>query len=255
MIGVVRMARVMAFAVALVAGGPALADDLAMDLSSHQISITSSFTGTDILVFGAIQTEGEGQRDLVIVLRGPDQRVMVRRKEPVFGVWLNLDSQTFSTTPGYYAIASTRPLDEIAPPGVMGLYQIGLDVLRLDEALPTGGVAEPDVAVYRAALMRIRVANGLFTAGVPIGRIGPSLFRAEFDLPSNVPVGNYRAEVYLLRDGRVINAQVSPLFIDKSGLDRAINVAATNYAALYGLVAVLIAALAGWLADFVFRRR
>ena len=101
-----------AISVLLASSAPAQADaTLVSDISSHRIGITSSYTGTELLLFGAL---GEGGGDVVIVVRGPDQDLTVRRKGRVGGVWLNTDAVSFRGVPGFYAIAANRPLSAIA---------------------------------------------------------------------------------------------------------------------------------------------
>ena len=74
------------------------------------------------------------------------------------------------------------------------------------------------------------------------------------EFPANVPTGTYKVEVYLLRDGRVVSAQTTPLIVGKIGLEADIFDFAHNYAALYGVIAILVALVAGWLAHVAFRR-
>ncbi len=85
--------------------------------------------------------------------------------------------------------------------------------------------------------------------------LGQTLFRATVDIPANVPVGLYTAKVYLLQEGQVIDTISSPLYIDKRGLERFIYRMAHSDPLLYGLVAVLVAAFAGWLASAIMGRR
>jgi hypothetical protein len=69
-----------------------------------------------------------------------------------------------------------------------------------------------------------------------------------------VPRGQYNAEVYLLRDGTVISAQSTPLFIDQTGLERRLFNFAHNSPLSYGLSTVLMAILLGWVSSLIFRR-
>jgi len=58
----------------LVLALPAQAQRLVADLSDHHISLSSSFTGTEIIVFGTIENipEGnEGPFDIAVVVQGP----------------------------------------------------------------------------------------------------------------------------------------------------------------------------------------
>ena len=86
---------------------------LVPDVSQHTVEVNQDFTGTELLLFGAILTP-QGSRagsdyDIVVVLEGPERPIVLREKKRVAGVWVNADSTTFQSAPGYYAMASTRP--------------------------------------------------------------------------------------------------------------------------------------------------
>ena len=49
--------------------GAARAESLVADLSSHLVAITTGFTGTDLLLFGAMDAEGD------VVMIAPDQKL------------------------------------------------------------------------------------------------------------------------------------------------------------------------------------
>jgi len=67
-------------------------------------------------------------------------------------------------------------------------------------------------------------------------------------------VGAYSAEIYLIRDGKVIARSATPITIDKSGFERWVYVAAQTHGLAYGLAAVALALLAGWSAGLIVRR-
>jgi len=80
------------------------------------------------------------------------------------------------------------------------------------------------------------------------------LFRTEMDFPANVPTGTYQVEVYLFHGGEVVSAQTTPLIVGKIGIGAEVFDFANRQAALYGLMAVLLAVAAGWLAAVAFRK-
>ncbi|MDX2104640.1 MAG: hypothetical protein EAZ99_14135 [Alphaproteobacteria bacterium] len=225
----------------------ARAQSLAFDITAPLIAVTTGFTGAEVVVFGAIDSEG----DLIVTLRAPDQRVTVRRKARVLGLWLNREAVEYPAVPGYYAIAATRPVEEIARPETLARHRLGLDNLVLESRSPGS-----DGAAFRAALIRTKQAAGLFPTGVDsVLMRGPRLFRATLVLPANTPVGTYQANVFLFRNGQVVGAQQTPVIVSKVGASAEIVEFAREYAILYGLLAVAFAVLAGWLADLVFRKR
>lgn len=222
---------------------------LVADLSDHLVAITTGFAGAEVLLFGAIEEPG----DVVIVVRGPEEQVLMHRKSRLAGIWVNTASITFESVPSFYAVAATRPLDEIAASSVLLRNQIGLDHLQID--LPRAKASENVAEEWRAALKRAKQRENLYSA--ELGRVvflGARLFRSDVFFPANVPTGTYQVQVYLIRDGAVVNAQTTPLIVSKIGLEAEIFDFAHNNSALYGVVAILVALVAGWLAHIAFRK-
>jgi uncharacterized protein (TIGR02186 family) len=221
---------------------------LVADLSAHEISITTGFEGTDLLLFGA--TEGEG--DVIVVVRGPAGGATVRRKSRVLGIWINTASMRFEEVPSFYRVASSRPLEQITTQGMRQRLQIGIGSVR---AVPPAGAAAAEVAAFRAGLTRARVRADLWQEQPsPVAFLGPKLFRTRISFPPNVPTGIYNVEVFLVKDGREIGAQTAPMRVKKTGIGARIYGLAHRHPALYGLAAVAIAVLAGWAASAAFRR-
>src|SRR6059036_96855 len=87
---------------------PARAEPLIADLSNHLIAITTGFTGTDVLLFGA--TDGPG--DIIALVRGPTGRAIVRRKDRIMGIWINKSAMGFEDVPNFFAVSSSKPLGQ-----------------------------------------------------------------------------------------------------------------------------------------------
>jgi len=229
--------------------------DLVADLSKHLVAITTGFTGTEVLLFGAVERPAEGgpPGEVAVVVRGPATPVTMRRKSRVAGIWMNTASMTFDRVPSFYAIAASAPLSQIATPQVRQRNGIGLDALNI--SLPPAK-ASPNVArEWRDALIRAKQRNGLYTGTArPVVFLGARLFRTEVYFPANVPTGSYQVETYLLRNGQVVSAQTTPLIVSKVGVEATLTRFAYEYAAVYGLVAIIVALLAGWGGYALFRK-
>ena len=221
---------------------------LVADLSAHEISITTGFSGTELLLFGA--TEGEG--DVIVVVRGPAASTHVRRKSREFGIWINTASMRFDEVPSFYRVASSRPLDQITTQGMRQRLQIGIESVR---AVPATAADAAEIAAFRDGLTRARLRAELWQdQPAPVTFLGSKLFRTRISFPPNVPTGIYNVEVFLVKDGREIGAQTAPMRVKKTGIGARIYDLAHRHAALYGLLAVAIAILAGWGASAAFRR-
>lgn len=232
-------------------GTPARAQDLIADLSSHRVNITTGFTGADLLLFGSVEDSG----DIVVTITGPKETITVRRKQRVAGIWMNTRSIRFDYAPNFYAVATTRPLDEIAAPEVLHRQQIGARNLRLSPGNDQRSASKEEIATFREALIRRKQAQGLYESKPgKVHLIAGRLFRTQVHFPANLATGTYTAVVYLIRNGRVVHAQTTPLQVGKVGIGAKVYTFAHEQSAYYGIAAIIIAAVAGWLAAAIFRK-
>ena len=249
------VALMAALALGLIASGAsAEEEELTASLTEDVIHITSSFSGAEIVMYGAIESQdafiGADERDIVVVVRGAETNATVRRRERMAGIWLNADEATFTRVPSFYYLASTAPLERIAAPVVLERNNLGLD------NLPLQGPKRPDVAEFEKALIRNKIAESLFVENIGgVTMNGPALFQARIRLPANIPIGQYTAEAYLFRNGQSIGAYSATLEVDKTGLERTLYNFANRQAALYGIAAIVLAIAMGLGAAFVFRER
>jgi uncharacterized protein (TIGR02186 family) len=230
---------------------------LVPDISARQVQIRYSFTGAQLLLFGAIIYPGgrapSSTADIVVVLRGPVQPILVREKQKIAGIWMNADSNRFRSAPSYYAVASSRPIPELVDERTAAIYEMGLQNLQLS---PGGGALPDKERRFEAGLLDLRRREGLYSEnprGVEItDRV---LYRATITIPSQVPVGTYTAETFLVDHGRVLAAATRDIQINKSGFERFVALAAHRHDFLYGLVSVALSLGLGWAAAAAFRRR
>jgi uncharacterized protein (TIGR02186 family) len=219
------LAATLAALVAL--AGPAAAEHLVIALSTSDIRIDSDFTG---------------------------ETVVARRKEPLLFLWVNRSSETFTAAPSYYALSSTRPLDEIAAPQTLRRFGLGFGNIPLHVAEPGEGAIDPE---FRDAFIRLRKSAGLyseFAGGVDFIGASETVFRSAAWIPSNAPDGRYTVEVFLFSGQAFLAHQQATLNVTKVGFEQFMFEASHNNALLYGLACVLLALFTGWLAGVIFRR-
>jgi uncharacterized protein (TIGR02186 family) len=227
---------------------------LVPEVSQHEVDLQQGFTGTELLLFGAILTP-EGSRaaqdyDIVVVLKGPTQSIVLREKQKVAGVWINAASTEFRSAPSYYAMASTRPIAEIIDDKTAAIYELGLQWLQLS---PIGAINPDEQARFAAGLVQLNRKNGLYReeeGGVKVSE--QVLYQARIDLPSSVPTGTYTAETFAVSNGRVVASASSLVEVRKLGFERAVANFAEDYGFAYGLLAVFVSVGMGWLAGRLF---
>lgn len=231
-------------------GAPAQEPPLVVDISDRGIEVSTGFTGADLLVFGATDAPiGPGGDEILVVVRGPTRPVVVRQKVKVVGfMWVNGPAARFSGVPGFYAIAGTRPAWQILPEGERQSNSLGLDALPLVST----GARHPR---FRAALLSLEKDSGLWLEDAARVEIGANrLFHVRVPLPAAVPTGDYRVEVLLVRSRRIHARQEMEFRVDRVGAADRIATVAETQPLLYGMVCVLLAALAGWFGSVLFRR-
>ncbi len=226
----------------------AWAQSLVADLSEDLIAITTGFTGSDVLLFGA--TDGIG--DIIVVVRGPLSRLVIRRKSRVAGIWANTDAVEFAGVPSFYHVAASQPPADILAADVREQEQIGLDQLRIASA-DTGN--DPELPKFAAALIRNKQAASLYYSSVgEVEVIEDRLFRTNVTFPANVSTGSYMVDTYQIVDGAIASKTTTPLQIRKIGFEAGVFDFAHSNPALYGLIAILVALVAGWIAGYIFRK-
>jgi uncharacterized protein (TIGR02186 family) len=227
---------------------PASSQSIVTDLSTREVAISTGFTGAELLLFGA--TEGFG--DIVVTVVGPKRDEIIRRKERVAGIWVNGTSVTFENAPAYYRTAASKPLSEIAAPEVLEKLQIGSS--RIDLSTRSSRGAET-ILEFREAFIRSKKRQALYSEDISDIKITRGrLFRSTIPFPVNVPIGTYEVTVHLFKHGRLVSSEKTPLTVQKVGLEAKIYDFAHDHAAWYGLIAIAIALVAGWLAGVIFRR-
>lgn len=230
---------------------------LVPDVSSRAIEIRYSFSGAQLLLFGAILYPGgrlpSKQADIAVVVKGPVQPIVVREKHKIAGIWMNADSHRFRSAPSFYAIASSQPVENLIDDRTAAIYELGLDNLQLS---PGGGALPDKERRFEAGLLDLRKRQGLYREnpkGVEIAE--GVLYRARIDIPSQVPVGTYTAETFLIDNNRVVAAATREIEIGKSGFERYVALAARRHSILYGLAAMIMSLGLGYAAAWAFSRR
>jgi uncharacterized protein (TIGR02186 family) len=246
--------RVLFALLALLLLGGARDPILVPEVSQHEIQVRQGFTGAELLLFGAILTP-EGTRagrdfDIVVVLKGPTQSIVLREKRKVAGVWINAASTGFRSAPGFFAVAASRPINQIVDDKTAAIYELGLPWLQLS---PIGAIDPAEQTRFSSGLVDLMVRKGLYEQdehGVKVS--GQVLYQARISLPSSVQTGTYTAETFAISRGRVVASATSRVEVRKLGFELAIAEFAQDWSFFYGLAAVAVSVAMGWAAGRLF---
>lgn len=233
-------------------------EGIQIGLSTNNIAITAGFSGADLTIFGSLedadpQVARQGRYDVIVVLEGPGQPIVVRRKDRVLGVWVNLESEIFDNVPVSYSMASTRPLQDITEPNSYKQLSLGPANIYMEPADPSQSATT--IQEFTKALRERKSASGLYSENIGgVQFLSQNLFRATVRLAPDVQIGTHKARAFLFKNGRFIKENSAQLEIRKSGFEQMIYRLAHNHSIFYGLFAVFLAIITGWLGRIVFRK-
>ncbi len=216
-------------------------------ISSSEISIDSNFNGKDILLFGAKSAAGK----LIIAVRGPKQDFLVTKKGKTLGIWHNAQRVKFQDINSYYAIFSTFD-DTIAPNSLLEKLGLGSDNLKY---ITINEIDKKKKDIFANELVKNLKREELYSNGT--GRIeflDETLFKISLRFPKNISQGVYNVDLYFINDGNLESFQTIPIYVNQVGLSAKISKMAYENSFIYGILAVLLALVIGWIANYIFNR-
>lgn len=230
-------------------------EEVVLGLSKDRVSITTNFDGSEILIFGAIKRESpipEGEPlEVIVTVAGPSTPITVRRKEKRLGIWVNTDAVDVDQAPSFYAVHSSKPLNEVLK-NVEDLRH----KISVSRAIRSVGAPShiADSASFTEALIRIRKDTDIYQLqenSVVVEE--QTLFRTAVRLPAALTEGDYATRIFLTRGGNVISSYETSIDVEKVGMERWLFKLSRQQPLIYGLMSLAIAIAAGWGASAAFR--
>ena len=230
-------------------------EEVVLGLSKDKVAITTSFDGSEILIFGAVKREQaipKSPLHVVITVAGPSHPVVVRRKSKWLGlIWVNRASVEVDSAPSFYAVATSGPMRD-----VLSETEDLRQKISIDHAIRSVG-APSDIEhseTFTEAVIRIRENAGLYQ--LLEGQVAldqQTLFRTAIEMPSDLTEGDYLTRIFLTRDAEIISTYETTIDVRKVGLERWLFTLSRQNPVLYGLMSLAIAIAAGWGASAAFR--
>jgi uncharacterized protein (TIGR02186 family) len=234
---------------------PASAEQVVLGLSKDKVDITTSFDGSEILIFGAVKREmpiPQGEPlEVIITVSGPSVPVTVRRKEKRFGIWVNTDVLEVDKAPSFYAIATSAPLFKALTDTEDLRHRVSIP-----RAIRSVGAPQniSDAENFTDAVIRIRTENRLYQLLQEYVVVDEqTLFRTAIEMPANLTEGNYVIRIFLTRGGEVVSSYDTQIDVYKVGLERWLFGLSREQPLIYGLMSLAIAIAAGWGASAIFK--
>lgn len=229
------------FFVMLLMAVPAQADtNVVADLSEDFVGVKEGFNGARLTVFGVLKSKA----DVAIVLEGPPETSSVRMKARNYGLWMNGEPRIIAPMPSFYAVLSSRPIGKIVKEKIAQRYALTPEFLPFGKT-PHGG-----------GLVSVKEAQKLYQfdpQGVKI--MGNKLFRADIQLPANVPIGNFKAHIYEFANNELLASRTETLKVAQVGINDRISSLAHERPGLYAILCLFLSITVGGSVTYIFRKK
>ncbi|MEM6823608.1 MAG: TIGR02186 family protein [Pseudomonadota bacterium] len=233
---------------------PVGAEEVVAGLSQTRVAISTTFSGSEILIFGAVKREAaipEDPLEVIVTVSGPSAPVVVRKKDRRFGIWINTEAVEVDAAPSFYSVSTSATW-----PNVLSNVEDLRHKVSVQQAIRSVG-APPgitDAERFTDALIRIREAQRLYETRIASVKFTEAtLFETSVALPANLTEGTYIARFLLTRNGRVVDIHEEAINVTKVGLERFLFTLSREQPLIYGLLSLAIAIFAGWGASAIFR--
>ena len=213
---------------------------LIFDLSERNIKISKDDLNADFTIFGYTNSTSS----LVLKIKGPSQKVILQKKNKIFGMWSWSKTGEF-IYPGLFHYYTNKDDDEIDFEVKKDLFDNVKLIGKDDDNL------KKDLIEKKMSLDLFRIKNNSFQT---INKKIPNFFKIPVKLPKNSPEGLYTVSLNIMDSINNFESKKIEIKVSKPGLSSFIFKFAHKFSFIYGLFSAMIAIGLGLSAGFVFRK-
>ena len=219
------------------------------DISENNIKIETNFIGKEVIIFGILNNDQE----TILTIKGPEKNAVIQKKERILGFWFNTKQVTYNQIPSIFFIASSNEIEDILPTSTIIKEELSFDYLLENKTSKRNFISDISLDTWKDNFVRIKKNKNLFKE-YKIENIDNKLFQTRIFFPAKSIPGEYKVNVYQIKDNLILNNKEKIITLKKSGIGNQIYNFAHKNAAAYGLFAIIFAVLSGFLAATLFRR-
>ncbi|HXW68471.1 MAG TPA: TIGR02186 family protein [Dissulfurispiraceae bacterium] len=207
------------------------------------------------LTFTGVSDQGT---DLIIKIAAPGGHQLLRKKGKVAGVlWMNVGELKFDHVPSLYSLHSTKKISDILSGEEQARHLIGYESLgKQTDIQPVAN--ESDKTKWFDEFVKYKKASKLFaeSEGDISLRVnaGEQHYYVSSPWPYQAAPGEYFVTVYAVKDKKVVATADTKVLVEQAGLVKSFASMAKNSAALYGVISIAAALVAGFGVGLIFRR-
>ncbi|MDC0226558.1 TIGR02186 family protein [Alphaproteobacteria bacterium] len=219
------------------------------DLSEKEIQIQTDFNGKEIIIFGIFHKN----QDTIISIQGPKKDTRVFKKEKILGFWINTKKVIYKEIPSLFFVSSSSPIKNILNNEAIIKEKLYFDELLVNAITQRDFIEQKNLNKWNSSLIEIKNQTNLYKE-YDFKNIEDKLFQTRVFFPSNSIPGNYKINIYQIKNKMIISKKNRIISIKKSGVGEKIYKFAHQQPATYGLLSIVFAILSGLLAATLFRR-
>lgn len=222
------------------------AQALTCQIAPEQIPIGLTYHGARIVISG----ESLPGEELLLKITTPPADAHLRFLGKAAGlVWMKMGSMEFKNVPLAYLLYSSKPVDQIMAPAAQQENHVGYESLKAaSQVISSAG--EVDRQQWLGEFIKLKESEHLYQIREGAIHLTPGAsgvsYRLESDWPYQAAPGDYLVEVLAVRDGRVVNQAATTLKVAQAGIVAQISNLAFHNSAVYGIMAILVAMVAGF---------
>jgi hypothetical protein len=216
----------------------------------NELDVGESFQGTEIKVSADVPAGSNA----VVEFRGDSHEDRLLRKGRRGGLWMNVGEVTVSNAPSLYLVMST---DAALISNPDSESQWGYRALQKQMTF-SGAIPKAGKDKLFQEFLKLKENQGLYGAfpgALKMVATSSDHARIEgrFWLSDKIPPANYKIHFFVLSNGRVVDEKATAFPVEMRGMPAVLTALAFEHATIYGLLAVTIAILAGFIMGFVFK--
>ena len=219
------------------------------DISEDNIKIDTNFTGKEVIIFGILNDSQE----TIMTIKGPQKNAVIQKKERILGFWFNTKQITYNEIPSIFFIASSKNIEDILPASTIIKEELSFNYLLENKTSQRNFISDVSLENWKDNFIRINKNKNLFKE-YNVEKIDNKLFQTRIFFPAKSIPGEYKVNVYQIRNNLILDNKEKIITLKKSGVGSQIYNFAHNNAAAYGLFAIIFAIMYGFLAATLFRR-
>ena len=219
------------------------------DISENNIKIETNFIGKEVIIFGILNNDQE----TILTIKGPEKNAVIQKKERILGFWFNTKQITYNQIPSIFFIASSNEIEDILPTSTIIKEELSFNYLLENKTSQRNFISDISLDTWKDNFVRIKKNKNLFKE-YDIEKIDNKLFQTRIFFPAKSIPGEYKVNVYQIKNNLILNNKEKIITLKKSGVGSQIYNFAHKNAAAYGLFAIIFAILSGFLAATLFRR-